>query len=429
MAHVRKRHMAHLSLVTIGVLLLGIGSYALQFAVNRTATATDVAAFGSFWALTFGLVAGILLPFEQLMVRATAGTPPPGEDSHSRGISERRVVKLYLGVALIVFIALVSLAGPIGDRLLNGQHGLAYILALYVGPAFAQSYQRGRAAGLRRLDIYGRQLALDGSTRMLLGIAILVSGGTSPLLAGAGVSISAIASLAFASLPRRSEIDPPKVALSMLGLFREALLMSSASTLSVWLLNAGVVVVIAFGADAHVAAAFTAIFIITRIPLLFQSSLQSVVLATVVEHRQKGDHAAVRRSIGLSVAAISTMGILIIIVFGVLADQWSGLLYGARYQLGLTASIGLALSTALFLVAAVCHVSLLGLNASQPASIAWFAAVLTFSLVSWVNSTEPVLAVVFGYVAGGVVLIVVQATFILRRLTSAELGGAAHELS
>ena len=198
--------------------------------------------------------------------------------------------------------------------------------------------------------------------------------------------------------------------------------MSAASTLSLWLLNAGVIVVVASGAGPPLAAAFASIFIITRIPLLFQGSLQSIILASVVAHLNRGDIRGVRRTIHRSLALVGMSGVVTVVVFGLLADSWAAWLYGDRFQLGIVSSTGLALSTALFLVGAACHVMLVGLDASREATLAWIAGALAFGAVIWVGWGSPVSLVVSAYVTSAAVLIVVQAVLIRWVLARTALG-------
>ena len=390
----------------MGVSLLGLGSYVLLLAVFRHAPTSDVAAFGSFWALSFGLVGGVMLPFEQLMVRATAEGVSESSGGESSTIAPSNVLRLYLVVSVALSLGLVLGSSTLANRLLGGEQGLAYILAGYVLVSAGQSWQRGRAAGGGRLDIYGRQLGIDGGARLAVGAAFLLSDSGDVHLAALGLLVAGLVSLPFSQTPQLSAKHKTG---RMRTLAREAMLLSSASTISLWLLNAGPVVVVVMGAPPMVAASFAPLFVITRVPLLFQASLQSVVLARVVTHRELGDTAGLRRSVVTAVSSVAIAGVGVIIGFGVMADAWAGLLYGPRFQLGILAGSGLALSTALFLIAAVGHVALVGLNATSRAAAAWMATAIAFVMVLlWVPG-DVIERVVAAYVFAGVMLLVLQA--------------------
>lgn len=397
--------------------MLGIGSYALILAVNRNAPEADVAAFGSFWALSFGLVGGVLLPFEQLMVRATAGTAAdgaPGEGTADR-IPVLTIVRLYVGVGTVLSMGLLLASGPLSDRLLGGQRDMAVVLSAYVVVALGQSYQRGRAAGAGRLDLYGRQLALDGGARLCISTVFLLTAGGSSLGAAVGVLAAGLVSLPFSRL---GQTIPRTDGCRLRAVAKEALLLSSASTVSLWLLNAGPVMVVASGADDRAAAAFASVFVITRIPLLFQASLQAVVLASVASHHARADAEALRRSVVRSIALVAAAGIGIVVLFGLLADTWARLMYGSRFQLGQLAGTELALSTALFLVAAVCHMALVGVHATREASGAWIVSAIAFGALLLTLPGGPVSRVATAYVLSGALLLVMQLAALRLRLPS-----------
>lgn len=396
--------------LSAGLGLLGLGSYAMLFVVGKTATAAGLAAFSAFWAACFGLVIGIFFPLEQLVSRAVAaagGVMP---------FRVRRVVAVYRVAAVAGSAFLVAGSGPIADAYAGGRRLLPIALAAFLLVYAIQSVQRGWYAGSGILGRYAAQLAIEGGFRLAIAFALLalVESGGERFAAIALVVGAAVAMVATGRIPK-APIDGTD-APGWRVVAAEAAALSASASVALIVMNAGPAIVVRLGGTDVRSAAFAAVFIVARVPLFFSGVLQALAVPYFAPSWAAGDRAGYRSRV-LRVCAPVALGSLVIVpVFGVLADFWSRTLFQPEYQIGRVRGVALATSTAVFLLASVMQSALVAAERVSWVGGSWLGAVTAFAVALVLTPGEPASRVAVAYVVCAIVVVCCQLALLTRLL-------------
>ena len=270
--------------------VLGLGSYAMLVAAGRSMDATGFAAFAVFWSVVFSFGLGLFGPLELMLLRLAALRRASADH-----VEIPRLVGWYLWVGLIAASGAAiflygSLDGSREGAALMAAAGFGYFLLLRT-----LAIQRGVSAGRGDYPRYARQVGTDGATRLVLAAALLLAG-----VAWAGVWAAAVgaAGLAGALAARRQAIGPvpddpgsPDAADARQSL-RDVLTLTAGTTLSVILANSLPTAAVALGSSGAALAGFSAVVLVSRIPLFFSGLGQAIVVPRVAgqatdEHRRR----------------------------------------------------------------------------------------------------------------------------------------------
>lgn len=270
------------AVMVTGTLIAGVGNYAYQLLGGRVLGPEQFAAIGSLLTLHFLAFIVVLLPVEQLVIRAL---------TIRGGLTRSTVRTIAITVAITTGTAFaVGLIGQ--DRLFGGDERFAYIAAATVLSHSLFVYARGSLAGLRRFGRYGR--ASGGASLLRLAVAVIVV-----LVAPSGLGFAAalaagpLVVLAWpSSLKRRSSGETATRPATFLGTF-----ILAAATSQVLLL-AGPLAAAFLGAEAAMISTVFVTFTLARAPLTFGYNLIARVLPPFTVLAERGDDVELDRWVG-----------------------------------------------------------------------------------------------------------------------------------
>lgn len=390
--------------------LLGLGSYAMLVAAGRTLDSTGFAAFAVFWSVVFSFGLGLFGPLELILLRLAAL-----RRSSADHVEIPRLVGWYLWIGLVAATAAAvflygSLDGATGGATLMAAAGFGYFLLLRT-----LAIQRGVSAGRGDYPRYARQVGTDGVARLVLAAALLLAGAT---WAGVWAMAVGVSGFAGALAARRQAIGPvsddpasPHAADDARKSLRDVLTLTAGTTLSVILANSLPTAAVASGSSGAALAGFSAVVLVSRIPLFFSGLGQAVVVPRVArlgadEHRRSQVE---RQLLGMIAVGSSAVGVLV----GLL----TGPVVAFAFPLGAPPTMPttwlLALSTGALLFALVGQGILLGRGTIGAVAAVWVSAtaiaIATLILAGGSAETQVALASALSSVTAGAVLLIAVA--------------------
>jgi len=399
-----------------GTLLIGLSGYFFLALIGhgRFAAATT-AALSVTYLLGNVLGPGIFVAVEQETSRVVSDGLTRGADARPMA---RRMAWINGGIGLIALLVLAALTPLLLSRVLDDQVGLVLALAVAVAGSAAVYFIRGLTGGQRRFRRYAGTVLIDGATRILGCVALVLLGSTDPIAFGlalcAGPAVAAVATA------RRS--GPPATGLSVVPpstsrLTRDVGLLLIASAMAMVMANLAPVVVTALLHDDPVTAAgFAGAVVLTRVPLLFMGTIQALLLPGMTAAAATADRAGLRGTIGRGLALIATIGILGVIGTAVLGRPLVSLLFGADRD---TTSSGLLMaltaSAALFMAMQLLQPAMVALRRHRALVLAWVAGAIAFA-ASFAVPIAPVDRGVLAQIAGPTVTLAVQLAVLSRYL-------------
>jgi O-antigen/teichoic acid export membrane protein len=302
------------------------------------------------WSLVFSIGIGLFLPVEQEVSRLVAARAVAGE-----GVAPvLRAAGLLAGGLLALLLAVLGLAaGPIADRLFDGDR--AMVLALcgaFVGLA-AEHLTRGVLSGLGRFGWYGTQLAVDGALRIAIAAGLGLAGVRSPVAYALILAVAPLASVAL-TLPGVLRDLRPGASVAMRTLCRGLGLLLASNVLMQVVVNIGVInVKLLSPGDTAFAGALLSALVLARVPLFVFASLQASLLPALTRALAVGDIPAYRRLLVRAVGVVCLLGVVGGVPAVAFGPELVRLLFGQRDVLGRVDFAWLAAGTLAYMVASV----------------------------------------------------------------------------
>jgi O-antigen/teichoic acid export membrane protein len=292
--------------VGCGLAVLGAASYIHLAAAGHTLDPAGQSSVSVLWALVFSLGIGLFMPVEQEVARLVAGRPVA-----AGGVSPvLRTGAVLTGILLASLLAvLVAFAGPLADRLFDGDRAMVWALCgAFVGLA-ASHLTRGVLSGRGMFGWYGAQLGLDGGLRIVLAGGLALAGVRS---AAAFAFVLAVAPLAavLLTLPPVVRALGPGAPVPLPTLARGLTLLIASSLLAQVVVNIGVINarLLEPGEPAFVYALLSAI-VLARVPLFVFASLQAALLPALARASAAEDTAGYRRLLLRALAIVALLGV------------------------------------------------------------------------------------------------------------------------
>jgi O-antigen/teichoic acid export membrane protein len=381
-----------------GTLLVGAGGYAFIALAGNTLPPAETAAVSSFYMLVNILGPGVFMALEQETNRLTSGAG----DRPVRGDVVRGT-----GLLLTVLVVLALTSPWLVRGSLLGHWELFAALVVSAVTAAAVYFVRGVLAGRGAFAGYSATLAAEGLMRLVpaLGIAAvgLAAVGAYGLSFALGSGFGAIAGLFWIrrarARPVRESTAPERGAVGGL-----APLVGATLTAQLVANLAPVVVTGRLAGDAATAAAFSAAFVLVRVPLFVFSPVQAVVVPAVATAAAARDGRKVRRIVrtgGLAALVLGLLGAAGMAAFGPWAVRT---LLGAKVAVPGAVLGLLGLGTALLILAQVLQAALVALRA-HVAATGWWQASAVVLVVFLALPVAPVGAAVAGQVTASAVVV------------------------
>lgn len=359
-----------------GLLLLGVSSYVYVTASTRALDPNEFAALSVLYTLVFTVGPGLFLPLEQELGRAIAHRRALGEGG---GPVVRRASALGAALLAVLLVTGIALWQPMSDRLFDGASSLQAALLAALVALFGAHLTRGGLAGLGRFPSYGRQLAVEGASRALLCIALVIAGVSAVgwfgwlLPAGLGLSVLATARHTRGMLA-------PGVPAEWAELSQALALLLVGALMAQLLINAAPIVVKLQANDAQRADAgrLLAGMVLTRIPLFLFGAVQAALLPGLAAALGRGDRSGFLRRLRRLSAVLAGVCGLSVLIAATVGTEVMRILFGARYELSSAVLAGLAAACSFYILAAVFVQSLVALRRYGFATITWVTGVVVF---------------------------------------------------
>jgi O-antigen/teichoic acid export membrane protein len=401
--------------VGAGLAVLGLGSYAHLAIAGHELTIRGMASMSVLWAIVSCLGFGLFFPVEQELIRHVAA-----RSVGSEGVAPavRRASVLAAGVLLIVVVPCLVAARPLAHRLFGADIAMTYALCGGLLGLAVVSVGRGVLAGFGRFSSYGAQLAVDGSMRIVLSLALALGHVHSPTVYGLVLAAAPLLSAVCTLRPTLHGLRPGSPVPWSVMCSGLSMLIGS-SLLAQVVVNVAVIDVDLLAPNRPaVVGALLAAMVLARVPIFVFASLQAALLPGLASAAAAGDLRRCRWLLGRASAAVAELGVgggVLAAVFG----PWLGpVLFGVQHVLHWSDYALLAFGTACYMLALVLGQGAIALNRHRDQLFAWLAGGVVLAVVTLLPG-EVSRRVEFGYAASsltvalllGIVLLRYQARF------------------
>jgi O-antigen/teichoic acid export membrane protein len=358
---------------------MGIGAitaYISVILINKAVGGDSAyAGFGAFWSLIFVVGPGLFLPLEQEIARAV-----------SHRLAQKDGAKPFLKLAFSIAIVIALIVGAIFAAFSpvfinhvfhnNGKLQIGFIIGI-ISFAFLHC-SRGIFSGNHKFNSYGASLAVEGSIRFVIVLALSLMGvkdvgtygivmGLTPLLAVIPF-IWTINKLSTKGTPAsKRELGTALSFLVTSSILSQALAYSPLFITSV-----------IEGENGTTSRFFTNAFFIARIPVIGFMAIAAALLPKLSSYHSKGEHTEFRtrfRKLFLLVIALCFIGIGGIALFG---SALGKILFGEeKFGLNTSHFIVLAIGSCIFLLAQTLTSACIALQHYKAISIAYIAGFIT----------------------------------------------------
>ncbi|WP_181779439.1 lipopolysaccharide biosynthesis protein [Pseudonocardia pini] len=395
----------------MGLALLGLSAYVVLAAAGHSLSPDDYAAVASLYLVAAVGGPGVFLAVEQ---------------ETNREISRRRVVGDGLGsayrtnalstaiLALVVTVVLLCLGPILVPQVLGGSWGLLGAAVLGSAGAAAAYLMRGLFAGTQSFSWYSSSLGIEGLTRIVPCIVLVLLASTSPLAFGfafAGGTVLA----AVLCLPglRRAQTSGSPLRLGTVLANTGAL--AFASLLTYVVANVAPLVMTAkLTGTPELAASYVSLFVIARIPVFLFAPFQAFLLPSLTAGAARADAGHVRSRLTTALLMVCAVGLPSSVALA-LAGPWiATTLFAAPLELPGLAAGALGVGTVLMLAAQTLQPATIALGAHKIVTTAWGAGAVVYTALL-ASSLDPVTgAITAQVVAPAVVATILIVTIVVR---------------
>jgi O-antigen/teichoic acid export membrane protein len=406
--------------LSLGIGATGLMTYGYFSLASHSLSAPDYGGITLLWSAVFITVNVLYRPVEQLLSRTIA-------DRHARGREGGEHLRIAAAIQLAlagVFIGVaLAVRRPLEHNLFGGSRTLYVVLLVAVLSYAASYFARGFLAGHRWFSYYGGLMLLEATSRILFALLVTLGFASGQPVVAFGIAAAPIVSLTIipwalarrlsplASGPARAQTLRPDSMEDAAFTFARGvgfvapvvLVMLSEQAF----LNAGPVVVKATEATGGAAlAGFTFnVLLITRGPLQLFQAVQTSILPHLTRLKATGASDTFRRSVSVTIAAITGFAAVVMIVMLVVGPQIMDLLFGSEFHYSRVGLVMVALGMGLYLTAATLNQAALAAGRAREAAACWVASASAFvSFLVVPGFDDRVLQVEIGYLGGAMLL-------------------------
>jgi O-antigen/teichoic acid export membrane protein len=414
------------AVLTAGIGTTGLVTFAYFSLASHSLSESDYGRITLLWSAVFITVSVLYRPVEQLLSRTIADRDARGQGGHEH---LRVAATIQLALGALFAAAALALREPLQDDLLGGSETLYWILIVTVLAYAASYFARGFLAGHHRFGLYGGLVLMEAVSRCLFALAVAVGIASGQSVVALGMAAAPIVSLAVvpAALGSRlrrqpsaaspqSPVPSPQDSGSAMGEETEFTLSRgtgfAVAVLLIMLaeqtfLNAGPLLVKATEGNRGAAlAGFTFnVLLIARAPLQLFQAVQTSILPHLTRLRASGEAAPFRRSVNVTLVAITSFAALVALVMLAVGPPLMDLIFGGEFDYGRGGLLLISLGMGFYLAAATLNQALLARARARDAAACWVASASAFVAFLLLPGIEDrVLQVEIGYVGAALVL-------------------------
>ena len=413
------------SILTLGLVADGVGSYLYLTSSGRALGPERFALISVMWAVLFLVGNGLFIPVEQELARSIASNTARGTDGD--GIVGRLATATAVLVAVVAAVG-IALSGTIRASLFRDETGFVAALIVGVASVACMFLVRGTLAGTGRYAAYGALFMADAAAKAIPAVILASAGVDEPLvyawiMATSGF-VGCLVALAVArpiGLRRGTGPAAPWAPiLSALGF----LLLTSVLSLTV--INIGTVAVEVLSGPAEQAAAgiFLSALVIARVPLFLFQAVQAIVLPRLSAKASVGDVSGFRADLQVlagGLAGLTAVAVAGAFAFGAFAQR---VLFGDEFDRIDGRDMGLlTLASMLMTGALTLNQAQIALRRQHQTWWPWALALVAFLAVAAKSSSDLLGRVEWAMCAAGAVALIVAAWLLrseLRRVPPGE---------
>jgi O-antigen/teichoic acid export membrane protein len=326
------------------------------------------------------------------------------------------------GLLALLLVVLGLAAGPVADRLFDGDRSMVFALCGAFAGLAAGYLTRGVLSGLGRFGWYGTQLAIDGGLRITMVAGLGLAGVRSPLAYALILAVAPLVSVVLTLPGVLRDLHPgPPTALRTLcqGL---SLLLASNLLMQV-IVNIGVInVKLLSPGDTVFAGALLNALVLARVPLFVFASLQASLLPALARAIASDDVPGYRRLLIRAVGVVTLLGVVggaPAVAFG---PELVRLLFGQSDVLGHVDFAWLAAGTLAYMVASVVGPAVVARGRHAAQTLGWLVGTAVLVAVT-LGPGDVRLRVELAFAIGSFAVIPVLAPFAWSRHSSAVASG------
>lgn len=394
-----------------GLAVLGAASYIHLAAAGHTLTDNGMSSVSLQWSLVFSIGIGLFMPVEQEVARVVAARAHRGD-----GIAPvlRTAAVLCGGLLAALVVLLLLTAGPVADRLFDGDRAMVWALCGAFAGLAAAHLTRGVLSGLGMFGWYAAQLALDGGLRIVIAGGLALAGVRSPLAFASVLAVAPIVAVVLTLAPVL-RVQRPGPAVPLPALARGLGLLIASSLLAQVVVNIAVInVKLLEPTQAAFVGALLSALVLARVPLFVFASLQAALLPALSRAAASGDTVGYRRLLtrALSVATVLGLGGATVVVA---SGPWLvQLLFGVPDVLTRADFGWLAAGTLAYMLALVLGQAVVARGRHGIQAIGWLVGTFALAAVT-LGPGDVRLRVELAFVVGSIAVVPVLAPFALRR--------------
>lgn len=395
-----------------GLAVLALTTYVVMVLAGRSLGARGFGPLSALYVLITSIATGLFLPLEQETARRRG-------DERGRRVWDASLLSRALRLGLLAAaaaVAVVLVALPVSLRFLGQDRQLVASLCIAL-PGYACCFvSRGEFAGRGQLVRYGIQLGVEGCTRLVGALILVLAQVHDPawfgwLFAAAPWVAFGASAYGWSRPPtaqtahRGPALSPVVGQLAVSGLAAQLLI------------NAGplVIALLARPDDPAPVGVFLAALLIVRIPVFLFTAVQPSFLPAMAEHaaadRRQG-FVRLMRIVLRTCAALVVLSAVLAVAIGPFVLH---LLFGFEQTLSRWTFLAMTLSVGLFLISAVLAQSLLG-RGQHAATMAGWMAGLAGLAVGTAFGQDAIARASAGFLAGALIATVVLGSLLMRAL-------------
>jgi O-antigen/teichoic acid export membrane protein len=396
-----------------GLLIAGLSAYAFQILSYRQLSKVEYNALNGLWVMVFVVAPGFFQPLEQEVARALA-------HRRAQGIGGAPLVKraAVLGGILAGAVAIASILGakPLIDELFHGNASLLIGLLFAIASYYIAHMTRGTLSGNGRFGPYGVMHGSEGIVRIVMCVALVVVGVTTPGWYGLALALPPFFAVAISLRGQHDLLVPgPPAPYSELSNALGWLLLGSVLAQALSYAAFIAATLLATDAQKDLVGDFIAGLFMARIPILLFQAVQAALLPKLAAHAGAGRHDDFRTGLRKLVTIVLAVGAIGIIGGFTLGSTAGKILFGEKFILG-SRDLGLlAVGSAAFILALTLAQGLIALRGYRAAAIAWVVGILTFIAVTAIGN-DLFLRVELGFAFGSLAAALVMGAFLLTRM-------------
>ena len=394
------------AILSVGIGVTGLITYAYFALASHSLPKDDYGRISLLWSAVFIVVSVLYRPVEQLLSRTIADRAARGQT----GSEHLRVAAtIQLGLGFLFLVLALIFRSQIEDNLFDGHDTLYWILVVAVLCYAASYFARGFLAGSRMFGLYGGLVFIESVARCMFALAVAVGIAESANVTAMGIAAAPLLSLVVVPwalggrIRAQSSMSPaeadhelstldaaageqggePEFTLSHGAGFAVAVLLIMLCEQTIY--NAGPLLIKATESPAAQASALAGfafnVLLIARAPLQLFQAVQTSILPHLTSLRATGETDPFRRSVQVTILAISLFSGAVELAMLVLGPTIMDLAFGGNFDYGRFGLVMIAVGMGFYLSAATLNQAALAHAQARQAAVAW--AITAVAFVVW----------------------------------------------